>query len=141
MQPSCIISGARQDVPGRRFHPFLEEGPARSVVEAVFSFANSFICQRYKLPKSGTEIEVDIEVHWNEKDKLLKLSIPIAGSDCKYLGQVAYGVQKLPDNGNEAVSQKWLSRDTDNFHLTSGIVNTDQYRKRCMLQTVGFYVY
>ena len=54
----------------------IEDGSVRTVVEAVFSYGFSFICQRYKLPKKGTEIEVEVRVLWNEKSKMLKLSIP-----------------------------------------------------------------
>lgn len=105
----------------------IEDGPARSVVEAVFSFSNSFICQRYKLPKSGTEIEVDIEVHWNEKDKLLKLSVPTAGSGHKYLGQVAYGVQQLDNNGDEVVAQKWVAVVSDKNKTALTCINDGVY--------------
>ena len=94
----CIIDSVR----------IIEDGPVRSVVEAVFSYGDSFICQRYKLPKSGTEIEVETRVHWNEKDRMLKLSVPVAGNKHRYLGQTAYGVAQLPDDGTEAVAQKWV---------------------------------
>ncbi len=98
----------------------IEDGPVRSVVEAVLAYGESFICQRYKLPKRGTEIEVETRVHWNEKDRMLKLSIPaVIGEsrasaravlpDATYSGQVAYGVGDLPDNGDEAVAQKWVA--------------------------------
>ncbi|MBU8902768.1 MAG: hypothetical protein KOO69_08510, partial [Victivallales bacterium] len=98
----------------------IEDGSVRSVVEAVFSYGNSSIMQRYKLPKQGTEIEVEVHVHWQEKDKMLKLSIPTAMTKSKYIGQVAYGVQDLPLAGNEAVAQKWVGvvSKKDNFALT-----------------------
>lgn len=86
----------------------IEDGPVRSVVEAVFSYGDSFICQRYMLPGMGTEMGVETRVHWNEKDRMLKLSIPAAGKNNKYIGQVAYGVGDLPDDGTEAVAQKWV---------------------------------
>ncbi len=87
----------------------IEDGSVRTVVEAVFQYGNSEICQRYKLPKSGTEMEIETRVHWNEKDRMLKLSIPVACSNSKYFGQVAYGVGDLPVDGTEAVAQKWVA--------------------------------
>lgn len=89
----------------------IEDGPARRVIEAVFAYGDSFICQRYKLPGIGTEIEVETRVYWNEKDQLLKLSMPVVDVDkeSKYLGQVAYGVAELPNNGREVVAQKWVA--------------------------------
>jgi alpha-mannosidase len=47
---------------------------------------------------------------------MLKLSIPTVMSSALCLGQTAFGVSELPDNGDEAVAQKWaaiVSRDSD----------------------------
>ena len=85
----------------------IEDGDARSVVEALLQFEDSFICQRYKLPKFGTEIEVELDVHWNQKNQMLKLSVPTLDTDGRYVGQVAYGTANLPADGTEAISQKW----------------------------------
>jgi alpha-mannosidase len=87
----------------------IEDGPVRVVIEAVLAYGDSFICQRYKLPRRGTEIEIELRVHWNEKDRMLKLALPTPLTDAAYLGQVAYGVAELPDNGDEAVAQKWVA--------------------------------
>jgi alpha-mannosidase len=45
----------------------IEDGEARSVIEVMLAYGDSFICQTYKLPKIGTQIEVHLLVHWNEK--------------------------------------------------------------------------
>lgn len=86
----------------------VEDGDVRSVVEAVLVYGDSFICQRYKLPKAGTEIEIETRVHWNEKDRMLKLALPIRGRRHDCVGQVAHGVAPLPADGTEAVAQKWV---------------------------------
>lgn len=98
----------------------IEDGEVRSVIEAVFGYGDSFICQRYKLPKRGTEIEVETRVHWNEKDKMLKLSVPTTGTAPEYRGQVAFGVATLPSDGEEAVAQTWVAvvSKKDNQALT-----------------------
>lgn len=108
----------------------IEDGEVRSVIEAVFGYDDSFICQRYKLPKRGTQIEVETRVHWNEKDKLLKLSVPTTGTEPDYRGQVAFGVGQLPTNGEEAVAQKWVAvvSTKDNRALTcinDGVYGSD----------------
>ncbi|HBG26044.1 MAG: alpha-mannosidase [Planctomycetes bacterium GWF2_41_51] len=87
----------------------IEDGNVRTVIEAVFGFEESFICQRYKLPKAGTEIEVETRGFWNQKNTLLKLQIPMTDDGCSYFGQTAFGIQEMPSNGNEAVSQKWVT--------------------------------
>lgn len=87
----------------------VEDGPVRMVVETVFAYGNSFICQHYKFPKTGTEIEVELRVNWNEKDRMLKLSVPTFKEDVEYMGQTAFGVDKLATNGDESVAQKWVA--------------------------------
>ncbi|MFA5293013.1 MAG: glycoside hydrolase family 38 C-terminal domain-containing protein [Phycisphaerae bacterium] len=87
----------------------VEDGDVRTVVEAVFGFEESFICQKYKLPKTGTEFEVETRVYWNQKNRLLKLQIPVTDAGSDYFGQTAFGTQQLPSNGNEAVAQKWVA--------------------------------
>jgi alpha-mannosidase len=87
----------------------VEDGEVRTVIEAVFGYGRSALVLRYKLPKVGGEIEVEARVQWADKDRLLKLAVPVAGSELKYFGQVAYGVGELPCQGDEAVAQKWVA--------------------------------
>lgn len=94
------------------FRPFsaarvVEDGPVRMVIEACFKYRDSRIVQKYLLPKEGTEIHLQLLVCWNERRRMLKLSVPTTFSDGKYMGQTLYGAAELPDNGDEAVSQKW----------------------------------
>jgi alpha-mannosidase len=109
----------------------IEDGPVRSVVEVVLAYQNSQIVQRYKLPKRGTEIQVETQVHWGQKDQMLKLSVPTKlRKAAKYLGQTAYGIQELPCDGTEAVSQKWQAvvAEKDNLALScidDGIYGSD----------------
>ena len=106
----------------------IEDGEVRSVIEAVFSFGDSFICQRYKLPKKAAEIEVEVRVHWNEKNRMLKLSVPTAIADARFIGQTAFGVNDLPVDGSEAVAQKWiaaLSKHSAFTCINDGVYSSD----------------
>jgi len=105
----------------------IEDGPVRTVVEAVFGHGDSRICQRYKLPKQGTTVEVETRVHWNEKDRMLKLAVPTACRRGKLVGQVAYGVDTLPSNGDEAVAQKWVAAVSRKEDLAVTVVNDGIY--------------
>lgn len=87
----------------------IEDGAVRTVVEVGLKYGASVIWQRYILPKQGTEVHIELRVLWNEKDKMLKFSLPTTMQEGRYIGQVAYGHQELPDNGDEAVSQKWVA--------------------------------
>jgi alpha-mannosidase len=96
----------------------IEDGAVRTVVEAVLGYGDSYICLTYRLPKQGTEVEVQVRVYWMEKSKLLKLSVPTTLTQGKYLGQVAYGVEELPADGREAVAQKWVMVADENHALS-----------------------
>ncbi|WP_135547932.1 glycoside hydrolase family 38 N-terminal domain-containing protein [Paenibacillus cymbidii] len=89
----------------------IEDGDVRTVVEALLAYGDSAAVVTYKLPKRGTELEVQVRLFWNEKDKMAKLSIPtlVMGDGSRYWGQTAYGVQRLPADGAEAVAQKWTA--------------------------------
>jgi len=118
---SAVVDGT---IPSVRV---IEDGQVRTAVEAVFACGDSAIVQQYLLPKAGTQLEVRTRVHWNEKDKMLKLSIPVPGADNRYVGQVAYGVQELPANGDEAVSQKWAAVVSDRDDRALTIINDGIY--------------
>ncbi len=102
----CRFSGVTKPIPSVRV---IEDGPARSVVEAVWGYGDSFLSLRYKLPKQGTEIEIECRVYWNEKDRILKLAIPTPDRDSVCRGQTVFGVEPISSDGNEAVAQQWVA--------------------------------
>ncbi len=105
----------------------IEDGPVRTVVEALFGFEESFICQRYLLPRRGSEIKVDTRVFWNQKNRMLKLLVPLSYAGSRYLGQTAFGVQELPTNGNEAVAQRWICAVDDSGDRSFSCINDGVY--------------
>jgi alpha-mannosidase len=103
----------------------IEDGPVRTVVEALFRYHDSFAIIHYKLPKLTTELEIGLRVHWNEKSKMLKLSIPTLLEDPQYFGQVAYGTQQFPTTGREIPAQKWTALANDAQAVTC--INNSTY--------------
>jgi len=101
----------------------VEDGAVRAIVESVLVYGRSVIFLRYLLPKQGTEIEVEARVHWCEKDKMLKLSVPTLFPKARYIGQTAYGIADLPSDGNEAVAQKWLAAVSDEDDAAFTVIN------------------
>ncbi|MBB6672253.1 glycoside hydrolase family 38 N-terminal domain-containing protein [Cohnella nanjingensis] len=105
----------------------IEDGEVRTVVESVLRYGKSAICLTYKLPKRGTEIEVQLRVYWNEKDKMLKLSVPTVFADGKYRGQTAYGISELAENGEETVAQKWVAVESAKMGQALTCINDGIY--------------
>ena len=87
----------------------IEDGPVRTVVESVLTFGRSALFLRFHLPRHGTELEIEVRVHWCEKDRMLKLSLPTLFPKARYIGQTAYGITDLLSDGREAVAQKWVA--------------------------------
>jgi len=105
----------------------IEDGEVRTVVEAVLGYCDSRAVVRYKIPRQGSEIEIELRVLWNGKDRMLKMSIPTPDVSASYLGQVAYGVEELPCNGNEAAAQKWTAVVSDSSKSALTIINDGIY--------------
>jgi len=122
---SALFSGVKaRTLPPVRI---IEDGEVRTVVEAVFGYGRSALCLSYMLPKQGTEMELSLRVLWNEKDRMLKLSVPTTMSQAEYLGQVAYGVGSLPSAGDEAVAQKWVGVVDRNKAYALTCINNGTY--------------
>jgi alpha-mannosidase len=124
-QASARFSGVHKT----KFKPVrvIEDGPVRTVIESVMGYNHSFICQQYKLPKQGTEIEIETRVFWNEKDRMLKLSLPVNCPKSSFLGQAAFGVQQLPADGSEAVAQKWVAVVSEQSDKALTLINDGTY--------------
>jgi alpha-mannosidase len=105
----------------------IEDGEVRTIVEAVFVFGASAAVLRYKLPKQGLEIEVEVRILWNEKDRMLKLSVPTVFGEAGYFGQTAYGREALPTDGAEAVAQKWTAVVSPAAGLALTCINDGTY--------------
>jgi len=124
-QESARFSGVR--LPSLAPVRVIEDGAVRSVVEAVFGFETSRLCLRYKLPKQGSEIELEVRVHWNEKNRLLKLVLPTMDPAARFKGQVAFGLDDLPENGDEAVAQQWVGAFSDAGGTAFTVINDSTY--------------
>lgn len=92
----------------------IEEGSVRMVTESIFCYGHSFLRMRLHFPGEGTCLGVELQLLWQEKDRMLKLSVPTCLGDAVYMGQTAFGRERLAYDGTEAVSHKWsalLSRE------------------------------
>ncbi len=85
----------------------VESGSVRTVIEAVFGYGNSKAVVRYKMNKTGTALDIDLRIDWNEKQKMIKMKLPTAFEINECIGQVVYGLERLPMTGRENVSQRF----------------------------------
>ncbi len=105
----------------------VEDGDVRIVLEAAFVHGGSRLLVRYLFPRRGTETGIEALVFWAEKDKMLKLSLPCRLRAPRFMGQVAFGADGLPSNGDEAVAQKWLALVSEKDDRALSVINDGTY--------------
>ena len=105
----------------------VEDGKVRTVIEACFRYQDSRAVVRYFLPKRGAAMEAEVRLLFAEKDRMVKLSVPSRLKE-SYLGQVAFGVERLFMDGRETVAQQWTAAQGDGKMLTllnNGVYGSD----------------
>lgn len=86
----------------------IEDGDVQTIVEAVFGYKSSHAVIKYILGENG-ELKLDIRVNWGEKQRMLRLDIPTSLKDSICVGEQPYGEEKLKDDFEENVSQKFIT--------------------------------
>ncbi len=116
----------------------IEDGDVRTVVEAVFGLHDSKAYIRYKLPKEGTTFDVEVGVHFQEKEQYLKLMLETtAGEQADFMGQIMFGREKLVQDGEETVSQKWLSVNDTEANSAVAVINNGTHGASYDKGTIG----
>jgi alpha-mannosidase len=105
----------------------VEDGPVRKIIEADMKFRNSTLNIRYMIPKKGREIQLELRVYWNEKDKMLKWDFPFIQKIDRAMAQTMFGSQQLNLDGQEGVQHKWCCAENDDSDLALTIINEGIY--------------
>jgi alpha-mannosidase len=107
----------------------IEHGPVRIKTESVFSYKNSSIVIHTISYKNWPFLEFRFRIRWNEKRKMLKLSIPTKFSDGTLLCEIPGGAIRRPADGKEHVQGRWslLEGIIDGKQAAIGIVNSGQH--------------
>lgn len=87
----------------------IEDGPVRTVVEAVFGYEGSRARVLYKLSKQAPQIDLDVRVVNREKRKMFKLGFHPALADATPSLEVAFGEEPMKTDGVENVGHKYLT--------------------------------
>ncbi|MBR6784722.1 MAG: alpha-mannosidase [Clostridia bacterium] len=85
----------------------IENGEVRLKIQAIFTHEDSFVIVTYTLPKNGNYIDIKIRMQSNNSSRFYKLTFDTALQTPDFLGQTAFGTEKLRTEGKEAVYQKW----------------------------------
>ncbi len=89
----------------------VEDGPVRTVIEAVFCCRSSYIVRHYILDKTPANFSIEDYVVWNEKDCMLKLEIPLAfkldGVQTDAIYSAIY--RNVPESHQDFTGQRWIA--------------------------------
>jgi len=86
----------------------IEQGDVVTTVESLFELGHSTVRVCYKLYKDVPEIDVDLDVIWDEHLKALKVKLPVALSG-DFVGQIAFATDSFPENGTEVIAQRFVA--------------------------------
>ncbi len=95
----------------------IENGAIRMVVEAVFSYKESFAVVKYTLSKGDAFVDVDVDFYTSTVDCMFKLILPTPFENGRFLAQSAFGVEENEKNGKEDTYQKWCGIVEDKIGL------------------------
>ena len=105
----------------------IEQGPVRTVVEALLKYHHSKMVIRYYIPFKGDGFSITLTVYWDEKDLMLKMQVPTPFKNGLCLGEVMYGAEWFGRSHEELVAQKWIMMTDAKKTCALGIINEGTY--------------
>lgn len=86
----------------------IESGPVRCVIRANSTFASSSLRQDFILTRGSRQVDVKVQINWQEKHKVLKLAFPVNVTQPRVTADTAYAhIERVPE-GKEDPCQQWV---------------------------------
>ncbi len=101
----------------------LENGPVRATLRVVTRFGQSTLDQRYTLYAGSDQLDVEVHLDMQEKQRMLKLCWPTAYTD-EY-AEIPYGALRRTACGNEEHCQRWIALENGRAGLA--VLNDGKY--------------
>ena len=127
MTPQAAARFAGVSVPELPPVRIVEDGPVRTIVEALLEWQRSAVCLRYVLPRQGSELLVQVRVAWHERDTMLKLSVPTTLDDMTVRSEVAYGVEHHTRTSDELLGHTWVAGVSGDGRHALTLINDGTY--------------
>ena len=87
----------------------VEDGPVRTVIDAIFTRGDSHAVLRYVVPRTGAWFDVELWLYSFEKRTMIKLEMPLAWEAEQVLCQTVGGREERRRDGSEQVAQRWVA--------------------------------
>ena len=98
----------------------IEDGPIYTGVEAFFECGQTKARVEYDIYKTNGAVDVKVDIFSGEINKMIKLEVPYV-LDGQYIGQIAFGTEKLNMDGREDVAQRFVG--IENGDETFALIN------------------
>lgn len=101
----------------------IEDGAVRTKVQAFFEYGRSAAVVEYTIPKQNGYLDVDILLHSNEVNRMIKYKLETKLNGAVY-GETAFGEERLYEDEREAVFHKWCGireKDAQLYVVNRGI--------------------
>lgn len=85
-----------------------EDGALYTAVEAIFVADTSYVITEYKIYKTSPKVTVKMELHFDHKNKMVKVEVPSNGL-YQPKTQILGGCESVPADGSERICHKWVA--------------------------------
>jgi len=111
----------------------IEEGPVRATVEIVRPYLSSRITQRISLWRNSPRIDIATEIHWHERQSLLKAVFPLAINSTRATYEIQFGSVERPTHRNtswdiarfEVCAHRWIDVSEGGYGVS--LLNDGKY--------------
>jgi len=94
----------------------IEDGPIRTVVEAIFVYAQSYLVQRYLVSKLRPVVQVEQVIFWAEHDRMLRLEFSLRRGLDRVQAEKCYSI----DDESRPPAEQGREQDFQHFLRFSG---------------------
>jgi alpha-mannosidase len=112
-----------------------EDGSVMTECETLLGCESSRLRIRYRLYKDSGDMDVLFDLHYQEKDKMVKWRVQTA-FEGTMSGQIPYAVDSLRQDGSETYAHKWVRYDGSD--LSFAILNKGTYGLSCEKNTIEY---
>lgn len=87
----------------------IENGPVRTTLKVVSNYNASTLTQSFSLSADSDKLEVNAEIDWHEKHKMLKLAYPVNTENPRAFYEIPYAHIERPCDGEEECGLRWIA--------------------------------
>jgi len=106
---------------------WVESGPIRWRLRVKSVWGDSVLWQDFILYKDLPFLDVEAALLWNEKHKMLKISLPTAWEDSIAAFSIPYGFVEREQDGKEQPLGSWMNADRKDKSYGVAFINDSKY--------------